>query len=170
MWMKASRGLVLALLLSGLSHGALAAPSLDKKADRIVVEKSAHRMTLYRGDKVIRYYEVALGRGGGGPKQREGDALTPEGTYRVVHHKADSAFHRALRLSYPEPDDIKRAARQGVPPGSDIMIHGMRNGFGWLAPFNTWFDWTNGCVAVTNSEMDEIWLLVEDGTPVEIKH
>ena len=140
------------------------------KADRIVIEKTAHRMVLYRGDDILKSYQVALGGGGLDPKEREGDGRTPEGIYRITERKADSRFHLALRISYPDEKDKARAETQDVPPGSDIMIHGMRNGLGWLSPLNTWFDWTDGCIAVTNAQMNEIWDRVPVGTEVEIQH
>tara|TARA_R110000868_G_scaffold13223_4_gene62091 strand:+ start:5356 stop:5865 length:510 start_codon:yes stop_codon:yes gene_type:complete len=140
------------------------------QADRIVIEKTAHRMVLYHGGNILKSYWVALGGGGLDPKKREGDGRTPEGIYKITERKADSRFHLALRISYPDEKDKARAKAQGVPPGSHIMIHGMRNGFGWLSPFNTWFDWTDGCVAITNAQMNEIWERVPVGTEVEIQH
>lgn len=139
------------------------------QADYIVIDKAAHRLTLYAKGEELRSYPVSFGRGGLGPKQREGDKLTPEGTYEIVNRKEDSAYHRALRISYPDAADRKRAAAAGVSAGSDIMIHGLRNGFGWLGVLHRRLDWTLGCIAVTNPEIEEIWQLVPDGTPVEIR-
>lgn len=102
------------------------------KIDRIVIKKSKRTLTLFVGTQPIKQYTMALGRVPIGTKEKEGDKKTPEGIYRVVVHKADSAFHRALRLSYPEAPDLARAQASGANPGSDIMIHGIRNGLGWI--------------------------------------
>ena len=112
---------------------------------------------------------MALGFSPVGPKQSEGDGRTPEGNYTVDFHKSDSAFHRALHISYPDAADSARAAEAGVAPGGDIMIHGLPNGFSALASAHRLRDWTAGCIAVTDSEMDEIWVSVADGTPIEIR-
>jgi len=137
-------------------------------ADRVVVEKSRHTLTLYKGELPLRSYEVSLGRGGLAPKRREGDALTPEGAYRISGRNPDSAYHLSLRISYPDARDIAAAKARGEDPGSDIMIHGIRNGLGWLGRLHRYADWTAGCVAVTNREVEEIWRAVPDGTPVEL--
>ena len=141
----------------------------DAVADRIRVEKAARRLTLLRGDNILKTYRVALGGAPVGPKEQEGDQRTPEGLYRIDFHKADSDYHLALHVSYPEQRDIDRAAAQGVPPGSDIMIHGIRNGCGWIGAFHRRSDWTAGCIAVTDFEIEEIFRAVPDGTPIEIR-
>lgn len=138
------------------------------QADRVVIDKSRHVLTLYDGAAVLRSYPVSFGRGGLAPKMREGDKLTPEGHYKIINRKPDSAYHLALRISYPDAADQKRAAAAGVSAGSDIMIHGLRNGFGWIGVLHRRLDWTLGCIAVTNPEIEQIWQLVPDGTPVEI--
>ena len=144
-------------------------PAAGAAADRILIEKKAHRMTVYAGGKEIRHYKIAIGRGGPGKKQREGDKLTPEGLYRIDKRNPQSSYHLSLHLTYPNADDIAAAAKAGVNPGSDIMIHGALNGFGWLGRLHTLFDWTLGCVAVTDKEIEELWTLVPDGTEVEIR-
>ena len=138
-------------------------------ADRVLVEKAARRLTLLRGGTPLKIYRVALGRAPVGPKEQEGDQRTPEGAYLIDFHKADSDFHRALHLSYPEQRDIDHAAARGVSPGCDIMIHGIRNGLGWVGAFHRRTDWTAGCIAVTDFEIEEIWRAVPDGTPIEIR-
>jgi murein L,D-transpeptidase YafK len=138
-------------------------------ADRVLIEKSSRRMTLYSHGAPIRTYKVSLGKHPIGPKQRQGDNRTPEGLYIIDHRLAASTYHRALHVSYPGPQDQARAAAQGVEPGGDIMIHGIRNGLGWLGPLHRLRDWTAGCIAVTDREIEEIWTLVPDGTTVEIK-
>ena len=138
-------------------------------ADRVLVEKAARRLTLLRESRPLKIYRVALGRAPVGPKEQEGDQRTPEGIYLIDFHKADSDFHRALHLSYPEQRDIDQAAARGVSPGGDIMIHGISNGRGWIGAFHRRTDWTAGCIAVTDFEIEEIWRAVPDGTPIEIR-
>lgn len=138
-------------------------------ADHVLVEKSTRRLTLLRNGTPLKTYRVALGHSPVGPKEREGDQRTPEGAYRIDFHKEDSDFHRALHVSYPEQRDIDRAAAEGFSPGGDIMIHGIRNGTGWIGAFHRRNDWTAGCIAVADFEIDEIWRAVSDGTPIEIR-
>lgn len=136
---------------------------------RIVVDKSDRRLELLANDVPVRTYRVALGHSPIGPKTREGDERTPEGTYTIDGRNRRSAFHRALHISYPNAQDLARAAELSVSPGGDIMIHGMRNGLGWIGHLHVAFDWTRGCIAVTNAEIEEIWNLVPDGIPIEIR-
>ena len=143
--------------------------SPDAKADRLLVEKAARRLTLFRGATPLKSYHVALGRAPIGPKKREGDYRTPEGAYLIDRRKQDSAFHRALHISYPSPTDTAQARKHGVEPGGDIMIHGIRNGLGWLGALHRTRDWTAGCIAVTNAQIEEIWRAVPDGTSIEIR-
>jgi len=143
--------------------------AVNAKADRILVEKAARRLTLFSAGRRLKEYRVALGFSPVGPKQHEGDGRTPEGKYTIDFHKSDSAFHRALHVSYPSDADTARAAEAGVAPGGDIMIHGLPNGFSALGSAHRMRDWTAGCVAVTDSEIDEIWTLIDDGTPIEIR-
>lgn len=133
------------------------------RVDRIVVQKSRREMLLLSGDSVVRSYRVALGRDPVGHKRQEGDGRTPEGRYTIDRRNPRSKYHLALHISYPNPADLDRARAQAVDPGGDIMIHGLKPGVDHPAA-----DWTQGCIAVTNAEMDEIWGLVADGTPVEI--
>jgi len=141
----------------------------DAVADRIVVDKTHHIMTLYSHEQPLRSYAVALGRGGLDIKTREGDNRTPEGQYRIDGRNPRSAFHLSLHISYPEARDVAKAAAHGENPGGDIMIHGIRNGLGWIGTSHRWLDWTAGCIAVTNREVEEIWRVVVDGTPIEIR-
>ncbi len=126
-------------------------------------------MEILAGGRVIRTYKVALGRGGLAPKEREGDARTPEGNYVIDSRSEHSGFYRALHISYPNAGDRSRAAKLGVSPGGAIMIHGIKNGLGWLGATHRTVDWTAGCIAVTDDEIDEVWNLVPVGTPVEIR-
>ena len=161
------RHLVCALFLcAALVAAQTPAPA---KADSILILKKDHTMELLAGGKVIRTYKVALGRGGLASKEREGDGRTPEGHYVIDEKNAASHYHKALHVSYPNPGDRKRAEKMGVSPGGAIMIHGLPNGMGWLGTSHRLYDWTLGCVAVTDDEIDEIWNMVPVGTPVEIR-
>ncbi len=144
-------------------------PPANSIVSRILVEKKAHRLTLFRNNKPIKTYEIALGRQPDGPKQFEGDNKTPEGRYVIDSRKKNSTFHRALHISYPGPKEVAFAAKQKKSAGGNIMIHGLPNGMGALGPLHRLRDWTAGCIAVTNAEIEEIWRAVPDGTPVEIR-
>lgn len=148
----------------------LAMLSPPLKADRIVVLKSERRLVLMRGDHVLRVYHVALGRYPEGRKTRQGDAKTPEGTY-TVDYRLDSdrsKFYRALHISYPSERDIQQARQLGVDPGGQIMIHGLPKDWTASQLGHPKIDWTQGCIALTNREIDEVWQMVSDGTTVEI--
>lgn len=149
-------------------HAPQLAPA-NARATQIIVEKTARRLTLLHDATVLATYPVALGGAPVGPKQQEGDRRTPEGHYTIDYKNARSHEHLALHISYPSAADRANAQHRGVPPGGDIMIHGLRNGLGWLGRLHLWLDWTDGCVAVTDRQMDEIWPLVAVGTPVEIR-
>ncbi len=139
------------------------------KVQRVLVLKKDHKLLLLDGDTVVKAYSVALGRGGLSAKQQQGDHKTPEGIYQIDRRKQNSRFHRALHISYPNEIDRERARKLGVSPGGDIMIHGITNGLGWLGSLHRAIDWTDGCIAVTDAEIEEIWSLVPDGTPIEIR-
>lgn len=138
--------------------------------DRIVVLKTDHKLLLMDGSSVVKSYAIALGRGGLEAKQVQGDHRTPEGTYRIDSRLQASRFHPALHISYPNDADRARAKSSGADPGGSIMIHGIRNGLGWVGATHRWIDWTDGCIAVTDFAIEEIWNLASDGTPVEIRH
>jgi murein L,D-transpeptidase YafK len=138
-------------------------------ADRVLVEKGARRLTLLNKGAVLKTYPVALGREPVGAKEKEGDQRTPEGIYLIDFHKRDSDYHLALHVSYPEQRDVDQATTRGVSAGSDIMLHGLPNGRGWIGRFHRRSDWTAGCVAVTDFEIEEIFRAVPDGTPIEIR-
>ena len=137
-------------------------------ADRVVVWKSKRQLDLYANGRLLKSYVVSLGRNPVGPKLQEGDKRTPEGLYAVESHNPSSSFHKALKVSYPSPAERMAAAKRGVAPGGDIMIHGLRNGLGFIGRLHRRLDWTAGCIAVTNPEIEEIYRAVPDGTPVEI--
>lgn len=139
------------------------------RADHVVVEKRQRTLTLLSHGKVLRTYKVALGGTPIGTKEQQGDHKTPEGGYILDRRNPKSRFYKSIHVSYPNEHDKQAAAQRGVSPGGDIMIHGLPNGFGWLGASHRALDWTDGCIAVTDSEMDEIWELVADGTPIEIR-
>ncbi|MEQ1929693.1 MAG: L,D-transpeptidase family protein [Parvularculaceae bacterium] len=156
------------LLLSVLCCALLASTGAHAAVDRILIEKAARRMTLYDGDAVIAGYRIALGFAPLGDKTRQGDGKTPEGRYRIVLKNPKSQFHLSLKVSYPDAEDRAGAAARGLDPGGDIFIHGTPgrdDPYGAGEPIR---DWTLGCIAVTNAEIEEIWRLVSVGTAVEI--
>jgi murein L,D-transpeptidase YafK len=163
---------VLCMLLSlAFMAGRCAAKSTTAKAeqaDRIVVEKSGRTMTLMHGNKVLKTYKVALSREPIGAKEREGDHKVPEGEYTVDSKNAHSRFHLALHISYPNAIDREKARKLGVRPGGNIEIHGLDSNYAWVGSLQRRVDWTDGCIAVTNTEIDEIWPMVPVGTRVEI--
>jgi tetratricopeptide (TPR) repeat protein len=138
-------------------------------ADKILIEKKERRLTLISKDKLLKTYKIALGGNPNGPKERQGDNKTPEGTYVIDSRNKDSRYHLSLHISYPNERDRRRAKELGVSPGGDIMIHGIKNGLSWIGDLHTEVDWTKGCIAVTDEEIEEIDKLVPNGTIVEIR-
>jgi len=165
-WIFAAIGCAILSFAAPLITQSASAP---QKADSILILKKDHVLELLKDGKVIRTYKVALGRGGLAPKQREGGGRTPEGHYIIDSRNAESHYHKALHVSYPNEEDRKRAAKLGVAPGGAIMIHGLPNGMGWIGAAHRLYDWTLGCIAVTDEEIDEIWAMAPIGTPVEIR-
>jgi|ERR1700722_4244317 murein L,D-transpeptidase YafK len=168
-WLAVTILLAVTVFLADARGAGAQKPRAAEKADSILILKKDHVLELLSQGKVIRTYKVALGQGGLAPKQREGDARTPEGRYTIDSRNAASEYHLALHVSYPNQEDRKRAASMGVPPGGAIMIHGLPKGKEWIGSSHRLYDWTLGCVAVTNEEIGEIWKLVPVGTPVEIR-
>lgn len=140
----------------------------ELKADHVTVHKSARRLDLLWKDKRIRSYRISLGGNPVGHKQREGDSRTPEGEYTINWRNPKSSYHLSLNISYPNEQDRARAAQRGVSPGGDIMIHGLPNGWSRAGPALAGMDWTDGCVAVDNWAIEEIWEAVPNGTPITI--
>lgn len=138
-------------------------------ADSIVIEKKAHRLTLYHMGRPMRSYLVALGADVDKDKVSAGDRRTPEGLFYIDSRNPYSQYHLSLEISYPDATHRSRAEAMGVSPGGSIMIHGLPNGKGFTGAFHRTVDWTNGCIALTDQEMDEIWSVVPIGTPVLIK-
>lgn len=141
-----------------------------KTIDNILVEKSIRKMYLRHGDEVVHAYHISLGPHPEGHKEKEGDGRTPEGKYIISARNSHSKFHLSLRVSYPNAEDKIKAEKKKVSPGGDIMIHGTPNGIpSFIFKYFRKKDWTAGCIAVTNDEIEEIWDLVSIGTPIEIK-
>lgn len=164
---RLARGLAWAMFAAGLAgcgpaHAGAAAPEVD----RVVIEKGARRLSLLSADgSVIRVYRgIQLGWSSTGAKHFQGDGKTPEGHYTIDYGLEASAYHLALHLSYPAPDDVAFARGEGRDPGGAIFIHGQPNGMS-KRPAG---DWTAGCIALSNEEIEEIWSLVGDGTPVDL--
>lgn len=155
------RAILLAGLALAVSPAAMGAPL---KADRVLVLKGQRRLDLLRGPEVIRTYPVRLGRNPVGPKIFQLDGRTPEGDYVIDRRTHATPYRLALHISYPGPDNLARAARYNLPAGGGIYIHGTP---GTGPRFER--DWTDGCIAVSNRAIEEIWGLVDDGTPVEIR-
>jgi murein L,D-transpeptidase YafK len=156
-------------ILCGTIAQARAAAPVDDQADHILIIKSKRSMILMRGNKVLKTYSVALGTVPIGAKEKQGDHKTPEGNYVIDAKNSYSRFHLALHISYPKEEDKKRARKMRVNPGGDIMIHGLESRFAFLGALHRQTDWTDGCIAVTNPEIEEIWKLVPIGTTVEIR-
>jgi murein L,D-transpeptidase YafK len=138
------------------------------KVDSVAVFKSGRKLTLYSNGKEVKTYSVSLGKNPVGHKEKEGDKKTPEGSYILDRRLENSKYHLAIHISYPNEQDKLNAERLGVSPGGDIMLHGLPNRLEFLEDYYANTDWTDGCIAVSNDEMDEIWKLVEDGTPITI--
>jgi murein L,D-transpeptidase YafK len=159
------RILLMVTALFFISSATAKPPSMappDERADRIHVDKSERTLRLYRADKLIATYRVRLGRHPKGHKREEGDERTPEGMYRIDYKNDNSGFHLSLHISYPNEADREQAQERNVSPGGDIMIHGGNTPW---KPFN----WTDGCIAVSNKEIEQIWRLVDAGTPITIE-
>lgn len=142
-------------------------PPLVGPIDRIVVEKSARRMVVYRKGVALRDYRVALGFAPEGAKGRQGDGKTPEGRFRINRKNAQSSYHLSVGLDYPQTADKARAAAGGYDPGGDIFIHGQPNALADDAQLKG--DWTAGCIAVSNAEIREIFAAVQIGTMIDVR-
>lgn len=141
----------------------------DVHIDQIVVLKSKRQLVAYADGIPVKTYKISLGYEPIGDKQFEGDNRTPEGVYFISDKNAGSGYHKNLGISYPSEEDATQARAENREPGGDIKIHGLRNGFGALGKFHRWFDWTRGCIAMTNDEMDELYEAVDIGTTIVIQ-
>ncbi len=139
-----------------------------QEIEKLVVLKSERKMQAFAGGKLVKTYKIALGRNPVGDKQFEGDRKTPEGLYTINDKNPNSGYHKNLGISYPNAQDIAEARQLGKPTGGDIKIHGMRNGASYLGFFHRLTDWTHGCIAVTDAEVDELYAHTPIGTPIEI--
>ena len=139
------------------------------KADSVLVVKSQSRLYLMKQGAVMSSFAVTFGKQPRGHKQQRGDGRTPEGRYVLDYKNAGSSYYKSIHVSYPNTKDRENARRLGVDPGGEIMIHGQPNGWGWAAPILQLFDWTDGCIALSNRNMDRVWDAVDAGTPIEIK-
>lgn len=131
--------------------------------------KSAKTLSLFKGNRKIATFTVAFGANPVGHKQEEGDERTPEGRYTLDFKKINTDYHKAIHISYPNARDIENAKKRGVFPGGSIMIHGQKNGWGWISIITQRFNWTNGCIALADNDLDVVWNAVDVGTPIEIK-
>jgi murein L,D-transpeptidase YafK len=161
---------LLALLLIPLVFAATAeARKLAAPVTRIVVEKQKRLMTVYDGPRAMKTYRIALGGNPKGHKQHEGDSRTPEGHYVIDAKNPQSSFHLSLKISYPNRQDTRAARRKGLSPGGAIMIHGTPSGLATLNAMGFYSDWTAGCIAVSDTEIEELFASVRVGTPIIIK-
>lgn len=144
-------------------------PNAAAAVDLVKVDKSERTMVLMDGAKVVKTFRISLGANPEGHKRQQGDKKTPEGTYTLDYKKEDSAFYRAMHISYPNAKDVADAKRRGVNPGGQIMVHGQKNGLSALSIVTQYVDWTDGCIAISNSEMDEFMRLVPVGTKIMIE-
>ena len=137
-------------------------------ADQVVVYKAQHRMELLHHGQLIRSYHVALGLEPTGAKDRAGDFRTPEGRYQLTRHNPDSDYFLSIQVSYPNDNDRRMAARHHVQPGGSIMVHGLPNVLRHAPDYYQKSDWTDGCIALSNADMLEVWLMVPENTPIDI--
>jgi murein L,D-transpeptidase YafK len=166
------RSRVFTLLAFGLSLALTAAqsvPMMMLQADHVVALKKERRLELLSQGKLIKTYKVALGSDPIGPKTRQGDHKTPEGSYILDSRNPHSKFYKSLHISYPSARDRAQANQGGFSPGGDVYVHGLPNGYRYIGAAHLLRDWTDGCIAVTDEEMDEIWKAVPDGTQIEIR-
>lgn len=140
-----------------------------QKADAVLVIKSENRLYLMNKGERFASFPVTFGAEPTGHKQVQGDERTPEGHYILDYKNPNSDFYKSIHISYPNARDRENARRLGVNPGGNIMIHGQANGWEWAAPLVQLFSWTNGCIAMSNRDMDRVWSAIDPGTPIEIR-
>ena len=153
---------IMMLFFLGTAHS-------EQMAEKVIVEKSKSRLYLVRDGEAFASFDVAFGGNPKGHKQQQGDERTPEGKYVLGYKNAASAFYKSIHISYPNAKDREEARRRGVNPGGEIMIHGQKNGYGQFSAIVQLFNWTNGCIALSNRDMDAVWNAVKPGTPIEIR-
>lgn len=167
--MAAARCIAAAMVALAFGAAPLAAWASVPKADKVLVLKGERKMFLLKRGAAFRVYEVALGPTAKGHKEQQGDGRTPEGEYILDSRNPNSNFYRAIHISYPNETDRETARSKGVSPGGNILIHGLPRDMSDLGADHALWDWTNGCIAVTNEEMDELWQAIDNGTPIEIR-
>lgn len=155
--------IILFFLIFNLNN-AYAEPSIQL----VKIYKSEHKLQLISEKRILHEFQIALGHDSNGHKKKEGDGKTPEGTYMLDYKKFKSGFYRAIHISYPNNTDIDNAKLRNTNPGGDIMIHGQKNGLGWLSLISQQFDWTRGCIALSNDDMGILFSLVSEGTTIKI--
>ena len=141
----------------------------NEKAELVIVVKSEYRLYLIREGKLFASFPVVFGSNPKGHKQQQGDNRTPEGEYVLDYKNANSAYYKSIHISYPNKQDREDARKRGVSPGGDIMIHGQPNKWGKFSLVTQLFNWTNGCIALSDSDMDAVWNAVDPGTPIQIR-
>lgn len=161
-----TKGLLIVFLLI---FQAASGDNTQKKADTVLVIKSEKRLYLISNGEQFASLPVTFGAEPIGHKQARGDGRTPEGHYKLGYKNLNSKFYKSIHVSYPNMQDRKNARRLGVDPGGDIMIHGQANGWEWASPLVQLFSWTDGCIALSNKNMDRVWASVDSGTPIEIR-
>jgi murein L,D-transpeptidase YafK len=167
--MKIKYWLLFLTFLYSCAHNTAFCLQIEKPADKILIEKKARKLKLLRKNVVLKTYRISLGTHATGPKTCQGDGRTPEGFYFVDGRNPNSHYHRSLHISYPNEKDYAVAKKSRCNPGGDIFIHGLPNGYSWLGKTHLAHDWTLGCIAVTDPEIEEIWRLVPNKTVVEIR-
>ena len=163
-------GLVFSLAVCGI--GSASGDNLSPhyaRADSVLIVKSERKLYLMKNGEVLRDFDIALGLMPEGPKEREGDFRTPEGRYSLEVKNPNSDYFLSIKISYPNARDVAHARAQGVDPGGQIMIHGQPNEPKYSESRYQGLDWTDGCIAVSNSDMVDIWLMTREGTPIEIR-
>lgn len=160
----------LAVLWALGSHALLSeTPSISSGVDRVLVLKHQRLLRLLHRKDIIREYKISLGGSPVGAKTQQGDHKTPEGVYVLDSRNPHSLYYKSLHISYPTPEQRAAAKRRAVSPGGDVFVHGLPNRYHGPSAANRLYDWTDGCIAVTDSEIDEIWKAVPNGTPIEIR-
>lgn len=160
-------GVAACLAWANWHQGQPLAPGI--RADLVVVHKQQRKLHLYKGHQLLKTYDIALGGDPLGPKRQEGDQKTPEGEYVISHKHRSSNFYRSLHVSYPAAKDRAHAKAHGIKrPGGDIKVHGLHRALSWVGSLHTLMDWTAGCIAVTDWEVDELWRAIPNGTRIRI--
>ena len=157
------------LLIALLLVSQAAAADELQKADEVLVIKSEKRLYLIKDGERFASFRVTFGGDPKGHKEQRGDQRTPEGRYMLGHKNINSSYYKSIYISYPNAQDRENASEKGIDPGDNIMIHGQPNGWAWASPVTQLFSWTDGCVALTNDNMDLVWASVDPGTPIEIR-